>query len=207
LCMNFNKNKHDDDAKKLDAKFDAKNDSAQANNKQANKQLSSTDDWELLPLAEKVKHENEPKAAAGAGMGAAATAANANANSGAGASTQPEKLKAKPYIQHRNGRLRLLKPFLESAFRDVVNANVAELECIVSVTKLNYVFMVGGFARSEVIQRAFRTVLEKKNIRLIIPSQVDQAVLLGAARFGLNPKIILSRVMQYNYGVETAPNY
>lgn len=187
LCTRFNvsRNEKKDQQKNVDVKEKNKtgaSTSATASpNAAASPKSLSTDDWEDVGPEPNDKKNDK---------------ANPEAPK-SNASNPP------PFVRHRNGRLVLEKLFIEDVFRDIVAANVAELERILALTKLNYVFLVGGFARSEVVQNAFRAVLKKHNkISLIIPPHMDQAVLLGAVRYGLNPTVITSRVMPYCYGVQ-----
>ncbi|WAR31116.1 HS12B-like protein [Mya arenaria] len=61
------------------------------------------------------------------------------------------------------------------------------------------IILVGGFAESTYVQERFREALGDKHI--IIPSEPGLAVLKGAVKFGHNPAVVASRIMDYTYGV------
>jgi hypothetical protein len=63
---------------------------------------------------------------------------------------------------------------------------------------------VGGFNQSERLQKAI-TKHFKENVKIIIPSECNLAVVKGAVLFGHDPTIIHSRVSDKTYGVETCP--
>ncbi|WAR31118.1 HS12B-like protein [Mya arenaria] len=61
------------------------------------------------------------------------------------------------------------------------------------------IILVGGFVESTYVQERFREALGDK--RIIIPSEPGLAVLKGAVKFGHNPAVVASRMMDYTYGV------
>lgn len=67
-------------------------------------------------------------------------------------------------------------------------------------TGIQYLFLVGGFAESPILQheirRAFSSIL-----KVIIPQDVSLTILKGAVLFGLDPTIVNVRRSRLTYGV------
>ena len=65
---------------------------------------------------------------------------------------------------------------------------------------IEYLFLVGGFAESPILQneirRAFSSIL-----KVIIPQDVSLTILKGAVLFGLDPTIVNVRRSRLTYGV------
>jgi hypothetical protein len=74
---------------------------------------------------------------------------------------------------------------------------------------LKYLFFVGGFSKSYVMQQALREFCERHRLNLKIPSTIPQdlAIVHGAVLYGLNPKFISARKMRHSYGVITGIPY
>lgn len=70
--------------------------------------------------------------------------------------------------------------------------------------KCNFIFLVGGFARSGFLKTKIQDICKSKGIELICPSYPEQAVLMGAGLYALNPTIIGSRKSSLTYGVEAS---
>ncbi|CAF1456479.1 unnamed protein product [Rotaria sp. Silwood1] len=90
---------------------------------------------------------------------------------------------------------RLFHPTVEKikdAIGDVLNSP--------DVKGIHYLFLVGGFAESPILQheirRAFSSIL-----KVIIPQDVSLSILKGAVLFGLDPTIVNVRRSRLTYGV------
>ncbi|CAF1449302.1 unnamed protein product [Rotaria sordida] len=90
---------------------------------------------------------------------------------------------------------RLFHPTIEKikgAIGDVLNSP--------DVKGIHYLFLVGGFAESPILQheirRAFSSIL-----KVIIPQDVSLSILKGAVLFGLDPTIVNVRRSRLTYGV------
>ena len=103
----------------------------------------------------------------------------------------------------RQGMLRLLPPMMMSLFEPVVSAIVHHIQELLLVPKLSdiqYLFLVGGFAESAVLQDAIRNAF-RSNIRVIIPQDVSLTILKGAVLFGHDPTLVHIRRSALTYGV------
>jgi len=80
-----------------------------------------------------------------------------------------------------------------------MNKKIAEFEFIF-IQGIEYLFLVGGFAESPILQyeirRAFGSIL-----KVIIPQDVSLTILKGAVLFGLDPTIVNVRRSRLTYGV------
>ncbi len=67
-------------------------------------------------------------------------------------------------------------------------------------TRLDYVFLVGGFAQSPLLQQRLREAVGDR-ARIVIPAEPGAAVVLGAVLYGLGPEQIAHRRSRYTYGI------
>ncbi|CAF0792093.1 unnamed protein product [Rotaria sp. Silwood1] len=100
---------------------------------------------------------------------------------------------------------RLFHPTIEK-----IKATIGEVLNTPDVKGIQYLFLVGGFAESPILQheirRAFSSIL-----KVIIPQDVSLTILKGAVLFGLDPTIVNVRRSRLTYGVSVLnrfiPNY
>ena len=108
------------------------------------------------------------------------------------------------YIQWSNqGSLRLLPEAMMALFDPVVNTVVQHIRKLFAqpeVGKVEYLFLVGGFADSPVLQLAIREAFGSQ-VNIIIPQDVSLTILKGAVMFGLNPSTVQVRRSALTYGV------
>lgn len=76
----------------------------------------------------------------------------------------------------------------------------AELFDKPEVGNIKFLFLVGGFAESPLLQQAVQKMLQGRS-RVIIPHDVGLTILKGAVLFGLDPSIIRVRRSPLTYGV------
>uniref|UniRef100_A0A673BDP6 Heat shock protein 12A n=1 Tax=Sphaeramia orbicularis TaxID=375764 RepID=A0A673BDP6_9TELE len=77
---------------------------------------------------------------------------------------------------------------------------VAELFEKPEVSDIKFLFLVGGFAESALLQHAVQKMLQGRS-RIIIPHDVGLTILKGAVLFGLDPSVIKVRRSPLTYGV------
>lgn len=65
---------------------------------------------------------------------------------------------------------------------------------------IHYLFLVGGFAESQLLQKELREAFSA-HTRVIIPQGVSLAILRGAVLFGLDPMVVNMRRSRLTYGV------
>ncbi|XP_075738050.1 heat shock 70 kDa protein 12A isoform X2 [Rhipicephalus microplus] len=65
---------------------------------------------------------------------------------------------------------------------------------------IHYLFLVGGFAESQMLQKELREAFTP-HTRVIIPQGVSLAILRGAVLFGLDPMVVNVRRSRLTYGV------
>ena len=64
----------------------------------------------------------------------------------------------------------------------------------------DYLFLVGGFANSVLLQERIKKAFAAKVIKIIIPPDPGSAVLTGAVAYGLDPSRIRTRRARLTYG-------
>jgi tRNA A37 threonylcarbamoyltransferase TsaD len=70
---------------------------------------------------------------------------------------------------------------------------------------VEYVFLVGGFAESKLLEHRVKSELERPGRRVIVPHRPSLAVMKGAVMLGLaGPGRFANRVAKCTYGVNRA---
>ncbi|XP_072883938.1 heat shock 70 kDa protein 12A isoform X2 [Hemitrygon akajei] len=101
------------------------------------------------------------------------------------------------------GMLRMNSDAMNALFKPTVDQIVQHLLNLFQkpeVAGLKFLFLVGGFAESPLLQQAIQSNLASK-CRVIIPHDVGLTILKGAVLFGLDPTIIKVRRSPLTYGV------
>lgn len=107
------------------------------------------------------------------------------------------------------GMLRFSASIMKNLFKPVVNDIIGHIQNLLTKASLKHVeflFLVGGFAESPLLQYAIREALESR-VRVIIPNDVGLAILKGAVLFGLDPTVVRVRRSAYTYGVGVLNKY
>jgi len=101
------------------------------------------------------------------------------------------------------GMLRIAPETMKELFEPVLTKIVEHIGNLISkdsVKGLHFLFLVGGFAESPLLQAAVREVFDSK-MRVIIPQEVGLTILRGAVLFGLDPTVVRVRRAAMTYGV------
>ena len=109
------------------------------------------------------------------------------------------------------GMLRIQSPVMLQFFEPVVDTIVKHIDRILSrpdlaTINLQYLFLVGGFAESTVLQQA---ICERFGslLKVVIPHDMSLSILKGAVLFGLNPNLVCIRRSALTYGVACLHKY
>jgi molecular chaperone DnaK (HSP70) len=108
-------------------------------------------------------------------------------------------------IEYLDNNLLLSHQIMNELFNFVIDPTIKHTKVLLTkVPDANYIFLVGGFSESPMIQAAF-----KKNfsIPIITPPQPIKCILEGAVFYGLNPEIISVRRARKTYGIETSKKF
>ncbi|KAI9271859.1 hypothetical protein BDA99DRAFT_602584 [Phascolomyces articulosus] len=74
--------------------------------------------------------------------------------------------------------------------------------------RLNFLFLVGGFGSSKYLYERIRYIFQKANVQVICPAERSAlAVVRGATYYGLNPRMVVSRVSRRTYGICVVMEY
>ncbi|KAF7667855.1 hypothetical protein LDENG_00040820 [Lucifuga dentata] len=101
------------------------------------------------------------------------------------------------------GMLRMTPDAMNALFKPTIDhiiQHLTELFEKPEVSNIKFLFLVGGFAESPLLQQAIQNMLEGRS-RIIIPHDVGLTILKGAVLFGLDPSIIKVRRSPLTYGV------
>ena len=101
------------------------------------------------------------------------------------------------------GNLRLLPNAMSNLFRPVVTSIVQHIHKVMShpsATGVEYVFLVGGFSESPVLQQAITHEFGSL-VQVVIPQDMSLCTIKGAVLFGLDTSIINVRHAALTYGV------
>lgn len=101
------------------------------------------------------------------------------------------------------GMLRI-EPFLmQKLFEPVTKEIIKHIEDIMKkdlVKDVGYLFLVGGFAESQILQSHIRNAFSNR-VKVIIPQSPHLAILRGATIYGIDPTVISCRRARLTYGV------
>lgn len=101
------------------------------------------------------------------------------------------------------GMLKLSAEAINELFQPTINNIIKHIEDLMQkeeVKGVRFLFLVGGFAESPMLQRAAQNALGQK-CRIIIPHDVGLTILKGAVLFGLDPTVVRVRRCPLTYGV------
>ena len=83
---------------------------------------------------------------------------------------------------------------------DQINTHLSNLFAMENLSGVKYVFLVGGFAESALLQERIKRYFGN-SYRIMVPQYASLAVVQGAVMFGQNPEVFQSRVMTASYGI------
>ncbi|XP_015460124.1 heat shock 70 kDa protein 12A isoform X3 [Astyanax mexicanus] len=101
------------------------------------------------------------------------------------------------------GMLRMNPDAMNALFKPTIDHIIQHLTDLFDkpeVTDIKFLFLVGGFAESPLLQKAVQDMLQGRS-RVIIPHDVGLTILKGAVLFGLDPGVIKVRRSPLTYGV------
>uniref|UniRef100_A0A6Q2WWS0 Heat shock protein 12B n=1 Tax=Esox lucius TaxID=8010 RepID=A0A6Q2WWS0_ESOLU len=101
------------------------------------------------------------------------------------------------------GMLRLTAEAMNELFQPTINNIIKHIEELMKkqeVQGVRFLFLVGGFAESPMLQQAVQNALGQ-TCRIIIPQDVGLTILKGAVLFGLDPTVVRVRRCPLTYGV------
>ncbi|NXO64216.1 HS12A protein, partial [Phainopepla nitens] len=101
------------------------------------------------------------------------------------------------------GMLRMSPDAMNALFKPTIDQIVQHLSEVFDkpeVTNVKFLFLVGGFAESPLLQQAVQSAFGSR-CRVIIPQDVGLTILKGAVLFGLDPAVIKVRRSPLTYGV------
>ena len=94
--------------------------------------------------------------------------------------------------------------FFLGAVTEIIN-HVKELLKVIP-NRLDYIFLVGGFVESPVLQKAIKDNYSNRST-IIIPIDPSLCVLKGAVLYGFRPSTVAFRMCRYTYGVATSMRF
>ncbi|XP_071609189.1 heat shock 70 kDa protein 12B [Heliangelus exortis] len=101
------------------------------------------------------------------------------------------------------GMLRLSSEAMSELFQPTITQIIQHIDDLLKkpeVQGIKFLFLVGGFAESAMLQRAVQEAFGL-SCRVIIPQDVGLTILKGAVLFGLDPTIVRVRRSPLTYGV------
>ncbi|GLH08106.1 Heat shock 70 kDa protein 12A, partial [Gryllus bimaculatus] len=101
------------------------------------------------------------------------------------------------------GALRLQPSVMRELFQPTIHKILRYIQDVLDsprVHGIQYLFLVGGFAESQLLQHEVRTAFSTR-VRVVIPQGVALTTLRGAVLFGLEPGVVTVRRSKHTYGV------
>lgn len=103
----------------------------------------------------------------------------------------------------------LMASFFEPLFDKIKNKVKELLQQTKAKVGYNakFIFMVGGFSESPYLKSEIKKTFETEEITVLVPNRPQVSVIRGACMFGLNPRLITSRIAKMTYGINTLTTY
>ncbi|XP_041074229.1 heat shock 70 kDa protein 12B isoform X1 [Polyodon spathula] len=101
------------------------------------------------------------------------------------------------------GMLRMTSEAMNELFQPTISQIVQHIDGLMKkpeVGRVRFLFLVGGFAESSMLQHAVQSAFGR-TCRIIIPQDVGLTILKGAVLFGLDPTVVRVRRCPLTYGV------
>ncbi|XP_014255174.1 heat shock 70 kDa protein 12A-like [Cimex lectularius] len=102
------------------------------------------------------------------------------------------------------GIMKIHPSLMFQLFQPTLDKIIEHVEAILSSRRLDdtisYLFLVGGFSESQILQEAIKDNFSDR-VHIIIPQAVSLSVLKGGVLYGMNPSIITSRRVTHTYGL------
>eukprot|EP00058_Branchiostoma_floridae_P006841 XP_002592329.1 hypothetical protein BRAFLDRAFT_240123 [Branchiostoma floridae] len=112
-------------------------------------------------------------------------------------------------VRFSNGFLCLDDEKMRDLFKEVIDNIMNHVEKLMqeeSMSNVTYVFLVGGFSESPLLQADFRKRFSNR-VRVLVPNDASLAVVKGAVKFGHTPNLISERISPRTYGIKCASSY
>lgn len=107
------------------------------------------------------------------------------------------------------GQLRLHPDAMIALFLPVTEKIISHIRILLGNARLggiSHLFLVGGFAESQVLQQEVKKAFETQ-LRVVIPQDVSLTILKGAVYFGIDPTVIKVRRSALTYGIGVLNNF
>ncbi|PRD23979.1 UNVERIFIED_CONTAM: Heat shock protein 12A [Trichonephila clavipes] len=117
--------------------------------------------------------------------------------------TAVKKFASKEIKWSSQGMLRLEPSGMFNLFQPTLDAIRMHVQHVLDSCEsgtISYLFLVGGFAESAILQKSIRDAFSDR-LKVIIPQGVSLAILKGAVQFGIDPTVVSSRRSRLTYGV------
>uniref|UniRef100_A0A8C4Q813 Heat shock protein 12B n=1 Tax=Eptatretus burgeri TaxID=7764 RepID=A0A8C4Q813_EPTBU len=101
------------------------------------------------------------------------------------------------------GMLRMSAEAMNQLFQPTIEKIVMAIDNLLKkpgVSGIKFIFLVGGFAESPLLQHAVQTAFSSR-CRIVVPQGMALAILKGAVLFGLDPTVVRVRRSAFTYGV------
>jgi molecular chaperone DnaK (HSP70) len=96
----------------------------------------------------------------------------------------------------------IMRQLFSSTLNGIVEAIYRQFEALGAI-KCDYIFLVGGFAESPLLQDRVIREFGSKVRKVIVPPEPGKSVVHGAVLYGLSPRRIVDRRMRRTYGYKT----
>lgn len=109
-----------------------------------------------------------------------------------------------------NTVIRLTNQDMEAIFNPVINQLIGKVKnqfTALEDRQCDILFLVGGFAQSDLLKRRIKEEFGNRVKRVIVPDRPGAAVLLGAASFGVEPGVVIARRSRLTYGKTTCMRF
>ena len=96
---------------------------------------------------------------------------------------------------------------IRGLFQPVLDSITGHVRTLLASHPVKFIFLVGGFAESQLLQESVKSHFQSAQCRVIVPVRPGTAVLRGAVLFGKNQDVFASRIARFSYGFRKALQY
>jgi hypothetical protein len=93
---------------------------------------------------------------------------------------------------------------VHSLFEPVITSITDHVSKLTASKPVKYIFLVGGFAESPLLQQKVKQTFETGDCRVIVPVRPGVSVMRGAVIFGRNQDVFATRIARFSYGWSTS---
>ena len=113
-----------------------------------------------------------------------------------------------PITKYGARNIRLPRDVINAIFHPALSKIEGHVKSLLrKLPALDYIVIVGGFGSSDVLQNTVRKAVAASRTQVVTVDKASLAIVMGAVRFGLDPRVVRERRAKMTYGVRTMTDW